>query len=140
MRIYGPYLRKDNRKHIVIVHDDGRKQTKSYPKYLLEQKLGRELLPHETCDHEDNDFTNDDINNLQLLTRQENASKEMQRDHRQAPVVNIVCESCSVSFSIVKRIVDRNMRESKAGPFCSKRCAGIYGANIQNGKDFIHFF
>lgn len=44
MKIYGPYLRKDLRKHIVIVNDDGSKTTKSFPKYLMENKLGRERM------------------------------------------------------------------------------------------------
>jgi hypothetical protein len=38
--------------------------------------LGRDILPEETVDHIDGDFTNDDIDNLQLLSREENASKE----------------------------------------------------------------
>ena len=37
MKVYGPYKRKDNRKHVVIVHDNGSRQTQSYPRYLMEQ-------------------------------------------------------------------------------------------------------
>jgi len=77
MKIYGPYLRKDGRKHIVIVHDDGLKQTQSYPRYLMEQHLGRRLLDNETVDHINEDFTDDRLENLQLLTRGENAAKSM---------------------------------------------------------------
>jgi hypothetical protein len=75
MKIYGPYLRKDGRKHVVIVHPDGRKQTKSYPRLLLEQKLGRELTKEETVDHKDDDFTNDSLDNLQILSLANNAKK-----------------------------------------------------------------
>jgi hypothetical protein len=75
MKIYGPYLGKDGRKHVVIVHPDGRKQTKSYPRLLLEQKLGRELKKEETVDHKDDDFTNDSSDNLQILSLAHNAKK-----------------------------------------------------------------
>jgi len=74
MKIYGPYLRKDGRKHIIIIHNDGRSQTRSYPRLLLEQKLGRELKEDETVDHIDGDFTNDAPENLRVLSRAENAA------------------------------------------------------------------
>lgn len=72
MKIHGPYLRKDGRKHVVIIYDDGRKQTRSYPRLLLEEKLGRPLLAEETVDHIDGDFTNDSPDNLRPLSLSDN--------------------------------------------------------------------
>lgn len=74
MKVYGPYLAKDNRKRVVILHDDGTRTTKSYPRVLLEAVLGRELLPDETVDHIDGDCTNDSLENLRILSRAENAA------------------------------------------------------------------
>lgn len=74
MKMYGPYLRKDGRKHVVIIHDNGISQTRSYPRLLLEQKLGRPLQDDETVDHIDGDFTNDSPENLRVLSRSENAA------------------------------------------------------------------
>jgi hypothetical protein len=74
MKIYGPYLRKDGRKHVIIIHDNGISQTRSYPRLLLEQKLGRSLTDEETVDHIDGDFTNDAPENLRALSRVENAA------------------------------------------------------------------
>ena len=74
MKISKPYLRPDGRKHVIITNDDGSKTTRSYPRYLLEEKLGRALLPEETVDHIDGDHTNDSLDNLRVLTRAENAS------------------------------------------------------------------
>lgn len=41
-KIYGPYLRKDGRQHLVIV-EDNKKYTISYPKWLMENHLKRKL-------------------------------------------------------------------------------------------------
>ena len=78
MKIYGPYTRKDGRKHIVK-YKNGKRTTQSYPRYLMEQHLGRPLLDTEEVDHTDEDYTNDDINNLQLLTKIENVDNIQER-------------------------------------------------------------
>ena len=125
MRIYGPYKRKDGRQHIVIVHSDGRKQTKSYPRYLLEKHLGRELLPEEHVDHIDHDFNNNEIANLQILTVQENGRKEMKREHRKAKMYTAICPTCTTQFEVEYRNYKRNqLTLKKDGPFCSKSCVG----------------
>jgi HNH endonuclease len=79
---YGPYTRKDGRKHLILrVKGAGKgglgtNITYSYPKLLLEMKMGRKLIKGETCDHKDDNFTNDSIDNLQVLTRGDNIRKE----------------------------------------------------------------
>lgn len=75
-RIYGPYTRKDGRKHIVLTKRySGVSLTYSYSKFLLEMKLGRILTLNETCDHKNDDFTDDSYDNLQVLTRRANIQK-----------------------------------------------------------------
>jgi hypothetical protein len=50
-KVYGPYKRDDGRYHVVVVFVDNKKKIISYPKYQMEQKLGRELDPDlETVD------------------------------------------------------------------------------------------
>ena len=122
MKIYGPYTRKDGRKHICIVHDDGRKQTKSYPRYLLEKHLGRELTKEETVDHINNDFTDDRIENLQLLTLCNNASKGWLG--REAKMYSFSCSYCGKET--VKKLcsVKHNWKLGKSGPYCGRQCAG----------------
>lgn len=76
IKVYGPYTRKDGRKHVIIYDTETQsRRTVSYPRYLMEQHLGRELLPEEQVDHINEDFTDDRIENLQLLSRAENNRK-----------------------------------------------------------------
>ena len=124
MKVYGPYLRRDGRKHVVIVHDDGRKQTKSYPRLLMEQHLGRELLPEETVDHINNDKTDDRIENLQILSLAENARKQMALCPRK--MHTFTCPNCGVNGTTFLNYVKRNKKQGKAGPFCSRSCAGKF--------------
>jgi len=128
MKVYGPYTRKDGRQH-VILYKNGKRQTVSYPKYLLEQKIGRSLLPYETCDHIDGDFTNNHLDNLQVLSRSDNSAKAMAL--KCAEKAYFVCPECNMSFYKNMRDVRGNqIKQKKAGPFCSKKCAGYYGQKL----------
>lgn len=122
MKIYGPYTRKDGRKHVIIIHDDGRRQTKSYPRMIMEQHLGRELTEDETVDHINSDFTDDRIENLQLLSLSENAAKA--KKDESITMYKFFCPCCNKES--VKRLSDvlHNRNKGKKGPFCSRECAG----------------
>ncbi len=122
MKVYGPYTRPDGRKH-VIHYDEvtGKRRTQSYPRYLMEQHLGRELTPEEQVDHINNDFTDDRIENLQLLTQKQNLDKS----RKPAQMIECICPFCKVSFSIPYRTYKQNqIKQGKAGPYCSRQCAG----------------
>lgn len=63
-KIHGPYYRSDGRRHIVIVYENGHKQTKSYPKYLLEQKIYKFICP--VCKKESEKPMKDVSNNWKM--------------------------------------------------------------------------
>lgn len=134
MKIYGPYKRKDGRRHLCIVKADGSKTTKSYAKHLLEQELGRELVGDETADHIDEDCSNDDPGNLQILSRGQNASKTASKQPKGFTVVT--CPECGASIEKESREVKRSRKLGRAGPFCGKKCAGIYSQSIQAAKKY----
>lgn len=130
LKMYGPYKRPDGRSH-VIWHDSvtGKRRTQSYPRYLMEQYLERELLPEEHVDHINNDPTDDRIENLQILTQLENSRKSTVP----AEIGTYVCPMCLSTFQkAASQVRYHNEKMNKAGPFCSKKCAGIYGTDIQN--------
>ena len=122
-KLYGPYLRYDGREHVVLVHKDGRKQTVSYPKYLWETMIGRYLQDDETVDHIDRNPLNNDVSNLQILKR----SEHCKLDARHTIAQTFVCDICGLTFELSGRKLNdavHNRRNGKAGPYCSRSCAG----------------
>ena len=129
-KVHGPYKRKDGREHVVIVFIDNTKKTVSYPKYLVEQKLERELDPNlETVDHIDGNFLNNDPSNIRIIPRSKHASE----DHVRVELVEIECVLCGRKNKRQGTQLLHAKTQGKAGPFCGKSCAGLYGAYVQNG-------
>ena len=60
---------------MMIFSKPGHKFTMSAARYKMSMHVGRDLLPTEHVDHIDNDKSNDDIKNLQILTAEENNAK-----------------------------------------------------------------
>lgn len=130
-KAYGPYTRQDGRKHMVLVFKNNSKKTISYPKWLMENHIGRRLLSHETVDHKDRDFTNDDINNLQILFKKEHSSL----DARRVKPLELSCIWCGNKTFQRPSDFDGNTKQGRAGPFCGPSCRGKYGKAIQMGWD-----
>lgn len=138
-KVTGPYKRSDGRKHIVLNNsslpkgDANKLRTLSWPKALLEVKEGRLLLENETADHIDEDFKNDNLDNLQILTRPANIIKSFEANpYRKEEFSNHVCPQCNIEFiALAKQVKGNQKAKGKAGPFCSKRCAGKYSKQIQ---------
>ena len=75
-RITGPSIAKDNRARVGLRNTKtGEKTVRQLAKVKLEVRIGRRLVEDETVDHVDEDKTNDDSDNLQLLSHSENARK-----------------------------------------------------------------
>lgn len=128
-KVWGPYKRKDNGRQLVIVVDNnGNKRTISYPKWLLELQMGRPLDPDlETVDHKDSDINNNDLSNLRIVPRSEHSAD----DTRRVKNVKLTCAWCKKEFERSPRLVRDKARKGKAGPFCSKKCAGKYSRMLQ---------
>lgn len=128
--VYGPYSRKDGRKHIVlnklgVSHNVKHKiKTLSFPKALMEVKLGRLLTEDETVDHIDRDVTNDCYSNLQILSRSQNSIKSVRRKLLKEEN----CVWCKKEFTPTAHQVGDDLKVF--GPFCSKVCTGKYGSLV----------
>lgn len=123
MKVYGPYRRKDGRQH--VIHYDGvTRRTQSYPRYLMEQFLGRKLESWEQVDHINEDPTDDRIENFQILTCPENIRKSA----KPAEKFHFICPTCGDESSKPMHRIRWNQGVRKnSGPYCSRVCANKAG-------------
>ncbi len=117
---------------MIIRYPDRSQRTVSYTKYLLELELGRELDPHkETVDHKDRNKNNNSPVNLKLLKRSDHAKEDAWR----VKSSTFICPQCNIEFTKINgKDMHNNRKKGKAGPFCSRPCAGKYGAEVGHGK------
>jgi hypothetical protein len=138
-KIYGPYLRIDGRQHVIVIDLITKKKTTvSYPKYLIEIKLGRKLNINETIDHKDGDITNNSYDNLQILNRNDHIKMDILRNKE----TEFICPTCKIKFKLsgkrLSEAINRSNNQGKAGPFCCRSCAGKYGTDIQYNNISYH--
>jgi hypothetical protein len=133
-KVFGPYDRKntptDTRQSIILVFEDGSKRTMPYPRYLMEQHLGRKLDENETVDHIDRNNRNNDISNLQLLPRSDHSAL----DTRRVKLEDFNCADCGKPFQRSPRLIRDKAKKGRSGPFCSKSCAARHARKVQTGK------
>lgn len=86
-------------------------------RYIVEQKIGRYLLPTEVIHHIDGNVDNNDPLNLEITN-----SSEHSRKHHSTGIsyVFLICEKCKIEFKREKR----NVHEGKQ--FCSEICRNFY--------------
>jgi hypothetical protein len=128
------YLRlcNDGRKRVDLVNSNDSRTTISYAKYLMSVKLGYELPSDIEVDHKDNDKTNDDISNLQLLTSEENKKKQNDFYLENTQVsYGYECVFCGVHFILTKRVVNMRLAQNVVYAHCSKSCATKNNARLK---------
>lgn len=126
-KVFGPYRRENGRQLVIVVDKDGNRRTVSYPKWLMELQLGRKLDPDETVDHWDTNIDNNNLDNLRIVPRDQHSSD----DTRRVKMVKFHCAWCQNEFERSPRLVRDKSRKNKAGPFCSRPCAGKYSRMLQ---------
>jgi len=129
MKIYGPYTAKDGRSRIVKQLDDKSLITISYPRYLMEEALGRKLEDWEEVDHKDGNIRNNELSNLQVLSGIENRRKSVWVDHgRQRKYKTYTCP-CGKEFQAEvsqRERQDRQKNKVTKENYCSRKCGGYY--------------
>ena len=130
------YTGTDNRVRIVYVNDDGSRHTKSYPRILMEEKLGRPLEPFEDVHHLDNNPLNNSIENLVVKIHGEH-----QREHNPSKYKDTYafCEVCGTKFIWTakrQRTYYIDLRRGKDRIIsCSRSCSSFYGRQEQLGRN-----
>lgn len=129
-KIYGPYQNRETREFVIVYYDDGSKKSISYPKFLVEQSLGVDLGENLTIDHIDRNFHKNNPNNLRIIELNDHLSQDALR----VMEVEYTCIWCKNKFESKSKSRVDGKRKGKAGPFCSKKCIGLYGSSLQNNK------
>ena len=120
---------KSGRNFVVIYFPNGTKKSTAYARFLVEKNINRILDKHETVDHIDRNFNNDNISNLQILE----FKKHVSLDNKRIKNTSVICLWCKKEFVIQGNKI-RNRNRRKSGPFCSRKCSGKYGAELQNKR------
>lgn len=138
---YKVFHKKMNRWQLCYVNKTDKKErrTITYAKYLMCIKMGRILTRQEEVDHIDNDKTNDDINNLQIITQAENTYKH----HKTLTIkmVRMFCYCCNTTFEREHRRTFLCKKSQMYPTACSASCAKYLQDNyktessIKNLKD-----
>ena len=129
--ITGLYLRKDNRLMCIIKKNNGQKTSASFPKVIIELFMNEKISKDKTIDHIDMDPLNNNLNNLQIIDREAHCKQDSLKNKD----VYVNCFMCGNLFKINgKDLSCRQRKRNKSNHyFCSKRCVGKYGADVQNG-------
>ena len=124
-------VNSEGRRNVILFNSQTNRSTVSYARYLMSVKLGRFLTDQEEVDHIDDNKTNDDPNNLQILTPEQN--REKQRLHYINSVqqkFDLACPYCGKDFTLTER--DMKM---KFDYFHKNNGSGIvYGSSSCNAK------
>ena len=124
------YECKDGR---MRAYDPQTQKVVSYPRILMEEKLGRPLDPLEQVHHKDGNPLNNELSNLEVRVRGEH-----QREHTAKYQDKMeTCQFCGKTFLWLAKSQknfysnQRRGRTKHEHPFCSKRCIGLYGQQEQ---------
>lgn len=119
-------IHPSGRKYVVLFNSDLDRTIISYARYLMGVKLGYFVPDDLEVDHKDDDKTNDDINNLQLLTGEENRLKQQYRYVMNQTNYGFHCACCETPFILTEREVKNRLYKGVEYAFCGRSCAANY--------------
>ncbi len=129
------YTNKDGRVRAVIRNEDGSITSKSYPRILMEESLGRPLEPYEDVHHKDGNPLNNSIENLEVKLHGEHQREHSAKYHDKIAI----CEVCRKQFLWKAKRQRWYYTDLKRGAnriiSCSKSCSVKYGRQEQLRRD-----
>lgn len=132
--LYTIYENSDGR---LRVYNKKTKKVTSYPRLLMENQLGRTLKPTEDIHHKDGDPRNNSLDNLEVINKSDHVRHHSTKHYFSDK--EMICPVCGEEFMWTaeqQRTKHRNnnrkdKKTKNAGPFCSRRCVGLYGRSEQ---------
>lgn len=120
MKRHGPYSTKFG--HLFYVDRDeitGERKSVLVHRELMEKHVGRSLRSNEIVHHKDENPSNNELSNLEVLTYSAHATAHHWHRH-----LNLVCSFCGKAFTRRGNVERANRKQTKVGPFCGKSCSG----------------
>lgn len=112
--------KKEGRRMACLVHRSSKLRTTiSYARYLMSVHLGRLLSKEEHVDHIDGDRMHDTIDNLQVLSQEENRKKYIEANPK--PMYAFTCPVCGSVFYRDRRGAYQHLKFGKV-LLCSREC------------------
>lgn len=109
-------INPEGRRTVILYNSPTDRSSTQYTRYLLAVQEGRYLTESEEADHIDNDFTNDDLSNLQILHVDEHRYKT-HKNGVQARYDSFVCACCNMEFT------RRHTKVKSYTKYCSVECS-----------------
>lgn len=88
------------RRYVKLYDKKGKIFVTTYARYVMATHLGRYVPKDLQVDHIDNDKTNDDISNLQLLTPRQNKDKHSATYHTNVVIESLLIENIFATLSL----------------------------------------
>lgn len=123
--LYVIFHKKEGRKqaNLILKSDTKVRTTLSYARYKMSVHMGRILSQTEHVDHIDNDKSNDELSNLQILTPEENRLKaeELYRSENRL-TLELSCSNCGSIFEYPMRNYRFYTKNGRKNFYCSRPC------------------
>lgn len=103
---------------------------------LMENHLGRLMVPGEQVHHANEDKTDDRIENLEVKTASEHARHHKLKDA--PPPVRVECAACNLEFFLKPHQARLRSARNRSGKlFCSRSCGATWTHRFSSGKEEI---
>lgn len=121
----------ENRLNVSLYNSNSNRTIISYARYLMCCYLGYILSSEYEVDHINDDKTDDRIENLQVLTKDQNMLKEYWRYINTKQVCyGFHCVYCNMQFILTEREVKMKLSANVELAFCSRSCSSSYHVSI----------
>jgi len=138
MKVINIYTCPDGRVRAYCRDDNNNVKIVSYPRILMEEKLGRPLEPYEDVHHIDGNKLNNSIDNLALINHGDHQKMHMEHDTKYHNK-EMTCDVCGKTFiwtikSQRNYYCDLNRGKNRIIS-CSRKCSSYYGRQEQLGRN-----
>lgn len=127
-KVLGPFGATTlRRKKVEIINDQGISKQTNYSRYLMEVHLGRILAADEEVHHIDENYFNDSIENLEVISKIEHVRHHKTLDREET----FTCSWCLTRFTLRDQrysiyLWNKKNTPKYNGPFCCQSHANSY--------------